>query len=83
MFGWIPCHVKVCRRSSSSLSAWTVGHLCCRGRMGASRGLARRGSQGSYSIAKLSGSARSLVTVPSAMGVLLQATCSGWPGCTV
>ena len=33
---WNFWHVIVCRRSLSSLSPRRVGHLCCRGRMGAS-----------------------------------------------
>ena len=83
VFGWNFWHVMVCRRSLSSLSPQRVGHLCCRGRMGACRGPARCGSQRSYSMATLSGSARSLVNVHVDVGVRVQATCAGLSGGTV
>ena len=70
MLGWNPWHVMVCRPSFSSSWTRSVGHLCCRGRMGASRGPARCGQQRLYSMAMLSWSARSLVNVHSALGVL-------------
>ena len=36
VLGWNFWHVMVCHRSLSSLSPQRAGHLCCRGRMGAS-----------------------------------------------